>query len=84
MLLYYLLNVYLAATFSGVLTLIGMGIVGVIGAVIGWRVSELFIPPRDHWAKSFFAVFLVKLGIAAAGAFFAVMGAAYFAVAIFG
>lgn len=80
----YMLSIYVGATFTGILTLIGLGIVAVIGAVIGWSVSELFIPPRDHWAKSFFGVFLVKLGIAAVGAYFAVMGAAYLAVAIFG
>lgn len=76
------LSIYLGATFTGILTLIGLGAMAVTGAVIGWKVSGLFIPPRDHWVKSFFGVFLVKLGIAATGAYFAVIGGAYLGAAI--
>jgi hypothetical protein len=74
----------LAGTFLGYLTLVFLGVVAIIGAAIGWRVSELFIPPRDHWAKSYMAVLSVKAGIALTGAYFAVMGASYVVSRLFG
>jgi hypothetical protein len=46
-------------------------IVAIIAFVITWLVSEFFIPPRDHWTKSGFAIFTIKLGMAATAAFYA-------------
>lgn len=40
------------------------GIAGIIAFVIAWLVAEFFIPPRDHWSKSGFAILLIKLGMA--------------------
>ena len=37
---------------------------GIIAFVVAWLVSEFFIPPRDHWSKSGFAILLIKLGMA--------------------
>jgi hypothetical protein len=36
----------------------------IIAFAIAWLISEFFIPPRDHWSKSGFAVLLIKLGMA--------------------
>ena len=58
------------------------GIIGFILAVLAfvltWRVSEFFIPPRDHWSKSAYAVFVVKLGMAATAAVVAFLYASIF------
>lgn len=43
-------------------------ILAVLAFVLTWKVSEFFIPPRDHWSKSAYAVFVVKLGMAAIAA----------------
>lgn len=71
-------------TFAGVLTLIGTGIVAIIGFIIGWKFSDFFIPPRDYWTKSGSAMLTAKLSIAATGAGFAVFGMAALVSAIFG
>jgi len=63
-------------TFAGVLTLIGTGIVAIIGFIIGWKFSDFFIPPRDYWTKSGSAMMGAKFTIAATGAVVAVWGVA--------
>jgi hypothetical protein len=69
--------------FAGVLTLIGTGIVAIIGFIIGWKFSDFFIPPRDFWTKSGSAMLTAKLSIAATGAGVAVWGVAAIISAIF-
>lgn len=71
-------------TFAGVLSLIGTGIVAIIGFIIGWKFSDFFIPPRDYWTKSGSAMLMAKLSIAATGAGVAVFGMAALISAIFG
>ena len=71
-------------TFAGVLTLIGTGIIAIIGFIIGWKFSNFFIPPRDYWTKSGSAMLTAKLSIAATGAGVAVFGVAALISAIFG
>jgi hypothetical protein len=71
-------------TFAGILTLIGTGIVAIIGFIIGWKFSELFIPPRDHWTKSVVTMIGIKFGIALGGAYFAVVGIAALLSSVFG
>jgi hypothetical protein len=66
----------LAVNFLTVLTLIGLFVCAISGAVIGWKMSTLFIPPRDNWTKSYFTVLMTRLGIALGGAFLAVWGVA--------
>ena len=46
------------------------GICALVAFVIAWLVSEFFIPPRDHWSKSGFAILMVKLGMAFTAAFY--------------
>lgn len=70
-------------TFAGVLTLIGMGIVAIIGFIIGWKFSDFFIPPRDYWTKSGSAMMSAKFTIAATGAAVAVWGVAAIISGIF-
>jgi len=70
-------------TFAGVLTLIGTGIVAIIGFIIGWKFSDFFIPPRDFWTKSGSAMLTAKLSIAATVAGVAVWGVAAIISAIF-
>jgi hypothetical protein len=71
-------------TFAGVLTLIGTGIVALIGFIIGWKFSDFFIPPRDYWTKSGSVMIGTKFGIALTGACAAVWGMAALIAAIFG
>lgn len=71
-------------TFAGVLTLIGSGIIAIIGFIIGWKFSDFFVPPRDYWTKSGATMIGVKLSIAVTGAFVAVWGMAALVSAIFG
>jgi len=52
-------------------------IAGILGFIIAWELSELFIPPRDYLAKAAVAVFTTRIGIGIAGAYFAVIGTAY-------
>lgn len=54
--------------------------VAIIAFIITWLVSEFFIPPRDHWVKSGFVVFTIKLGMAATAAFYAFGFVYYFLV----
>ena len=70
-------------TFAGVLTLIGTGIIALIGFIIGWKFSDFFIPPRDYWTKSGSAMFSAKLSMAVTGACVAVWGVAALITAIF-
>lgn len=70
-------------TFAGVLTLIGTGIVAIIGFIIGWKFSDFFIPPRDYWTKSGSAMMSAKFTIAATGAAVAVWGVAAIISGIF-
>ena len=70
-------------TFAGVLTLIGTGIIAIMGFIIGWKFSDFFIPPRDYWTKSGSAMLTAKLSIAATGAVVAVWGVAAVITAIF-
>ena len=70
-------------TFAGVLTLIGTGIVAIIGFIIGWKFSDFFIPPRDYWTKSGATMIGVKLSIAVTGAGVAVFGLAALISAVF-
>lgn len=42
-----------------------------IAFIIAWLVSEFFIPPRDHWSKSRFVIFTIKLGMSSMAAFYA-------------
>ena len=53
-------------------------ILAVLAFVITWNVSTFFIPPRDHWSKSAYAVFVVKLGMAATAALVTLMYASVF------
>lgn len=50
---------------------------GLVGFIYTWKFSEFFIPPRDHWSKSAFAVIITKIGIALTGAYFTVIAIAY-------
>lgn len=70
-------------SFGGVLTLIGTGIIAIIGFIIGWKFSDFFIPPRDYWTKSGSAMLMTKLSIAATGAGVAVWGVAALISTIF-
>ena len=70
-------------TFMGVLTLIGTGIIALIGFIIGWKFSDFFITPRDYWTKSGSAMMSAKFTIAATGAVVAVWGVAALITAIF-
>lgn len=49
-------------------------IIAVIAALIvfilTWLVAEFFIPPRDHWSKSRYVIYTIKLGMAAMAAFY--------------
>ncbi len=38
------------------------GIVGLIAAIIEWKLQRFFIPPRDYYTKSAYAIFVLKLG----------------------
>ncbi len=78
------LYLLLAGTFMGYVTIAGIVIVAIIGAVIGWKFSNLFIPPRDHWTKSFVAILTIKAGMALTGAYLAVVGGAYLVTWLFG
>ena len=69
--------------FMGILTLMGIGIVALIGLILGWKFSNFFIPPRDYWTKSGSAMLMAKLIIAATGAGVAVFGMAALISAIF-
>ena len=71
-------------TFAGVLSLIGTGLVALIGFIIGWKFSDFFIPPRDYWTKSGYTMLMAKLSIAATGAGVAVFGMAALISAVFG
>lgn len=75
---------FLAGSFLGYLTMGLLVIVGAVGAIIGWKFSDLFIPPIDNWSKSFMTILTVKLGIALSGAYFAVMGFSYLMTWLFG
>lgn len=46
------------------------GVAALIAFIITWLVSEFFIPPRDHWSKSRYVIFTIKLGMAAMVAFY--------------
>lgn len=46
------------------------GVAALIAFIITWLVSEFFIPPRDHWSKSRYVIFTIKLGMAAMAAFY--------------
>jgi hypothetical protein len=70
-------------TFAGVLTLIGTGIVAIIGFIIGWKFSDFFIPPRDYWTKSGSVMLGTKFSIAVIGACVAVWGVAALITAVF-
>jgi hypothetical protein len=51
------------------------GIVAAILAfIITWKISNFFIPPRYNWAKSAYTVFIIKIGMAGAAAFYAFIG----------
>jgi hypothetical protein len=73
-----------AATFWGTVTAIGVVVVAIIGAIIGWKVSDLFIPPQDHWTKSAVAIWTAKLVIAIGGGYFAVWAVATLITQVFG
>ena len=70
-------------SFATLLTLIGMGIVAIIGFIIGWKFSDFFIPPRDYWTKSGSAMMSAKFTIAATSAVVAVWGVAAIISGIF-
>lgn len=71
-------------SFATLLTLIGMGIVAIIGFIVGWIFSDFFIPPRNYWTKSGSAMMSAKFTIAATAAAVAVWGVAAIISAIFG
>jgi len=71
-------------SFMGILTLIGTGLVALIGFIIGWKFSDFFIPPRDFWTKSGATMIGVKLSISVTGACVAVWGMAALISVIFG
>ena len=70
-------------SFMGILSLIGTGIVALIGFIIGWKFSDFFIPPRDYWTKSGSAMMSAKFTIAATSAVVAVWGVAAIISGIF-
>ncbi len=70
--------------FMGILTLMGIGIVALIGLILGWKFSNFFIPPRDYWTKSGSAMLTAKLSIAATSAVVSVWGMAALISSIFG
>ena len=76
-----ILTIFLS--FMGILSLIGTGIVALIGFIIGWKFSDFFIPPRDFWTKSGATMIGVKLSIAFTGACVAVWSVAALITAIF-
>ena len=49
-------------------------IAAIIAFIIAWKLSNLFIPPRYNWSKSAYTVFMIKLGMAGAAAFYAFIG----------
>ena len=57
-------------TFWGVVTLFFLGFLAVLGFVIGWKMSDFFMPPRDYWTKSGAAIWGTKFSIALGGAYF--------------
>ena len=67
----------------GILTLIGTGLVALIGFIIGWKFSDFFIPPRDYWTKSGSVMLGTKFSIAVTGACVAVWGVAALITAVF-
>lgn len=67
----------------GNLEAIGTGIIALIGFIIGWKISDFFIPPRDYWTKSGAVMWGTKFSIAATGAFVAVWGIAVLVSTIF-
>lgn len=71
-------------SFATLLTLIGMGIVAIIGFIVGWIFSDFWIPPRNYWTKSGSAMMSAKFTIAATAAVVAVWGVAAIISAIFG
>ena len=78
------MNLTIVLSFMGILTLIGTGIIALIGFIIGWKFSDFFIPPRDYWTKSGSVMLGTKLSIAVTGACVAVWGVAAIIAAIFG
>ena len=78
------MNLTIVLSFMGVLTLIGTGIIALIGFIIGWKFSDFFIPPRDYWTKSGSVMIGTKFGIALTGACVAVWSVAALITAIFG
>jgi hypothetical protein len=68
----------------GVFTLIGIGLIAIIGFIVGWIFSDFWIPPRDYWTKSGSAMMSAKFTIAATAAVVAVWGVAAIISAIFG
>jgi hypothetical protein len=77
------MNLTIVLSFMGILTLIGTGIIALIGFIIGWKFSDFFIPPRDYWTKSGYAVLMTKLSIAATATVVTVWGVAALISTIF-
>jgi hypothetical protein len=75
---------FLQGTFLGYLTIGVLIFIAIIGAIIGWKFSDLFIPPLDNWSRSFIAILAVKAGIALTAAYFAVIGFSFLITWLFG
>lgn len=84
MIVLFRLATLLAGTFWGYVTVGAVIIVSIIGFIIGWKVSDFFIAPRDYWTKSGAVMLTTKLGIAVMGGYFAVTGFAYLISWLFG
>jgi hypothetical protein len=57
-----------------VLVVLAGVIATIIAFIIAWKLSKLFTPPRYNWSKSAYAVFMMKLSMAGAAAFYAFIG----------
>jgi hypothetical protein len=70
----------LSSKIVGYVAIIGSLIIALIAFIITWLVSEFFIPPRDHWSKSGYSIFLVKLGMAGGVAFWVFLFVSHFVI----
>ena len=71
------MTIIIISTIMGYFYLGVLILLALVGLVLGWMLSNIFIPPSDNWHKSYIAILGIKLGIAIAGAYAAVVCGAY-------
>jgi hypothetical protein len=71
------MGIVILSTIMGYFYLGVLILLAIVGLVLGWKFSNLFIPPSDNWHKSFIVIIGIKIGIAVGGAYAAVVGGAY-------